>query len=92
LTGAGPEARFATFVAEGKFMKSTGAYVFYPRAIAPSTGAADLEWVEASGNVVVYATTCNDSIGGHSEILRKPRSQDTTGLQVLATALGRHRG
>jgi hypothetical protein len=84
LTVAGPEARFAAFVAEGKFMKSTGAYVFYPRVIAPST--------EASGNVVVYATTCNDGIGGHSEILRKPRSQDRTGLQVSATALGRHRG
>ena len=39
--------------------KSTGAYVFYPRAIAPGTGAADLEWVEASGKGVVYATTCN---------------------------------
>ena len=61
--GAGPEARFAAFLAEGKFMiqrsKSTGAYVFYPRAIAPGTGAADLEWVEASGKGVVYATTCN---------------------------------
>ena len=63
FNGAGPEARFAAYLAEGKFMiqrsKSTGAYVFYPRAIAPGTGAADLEWVEASGNGVVYATTCN---------------------------------
>jgi uncharacterized OB-fold protein len=61
--GAGPEARFAAFLAEGKFMiqrsKSTGAYVFYPRVFAPGTGAADLEWVEASGDGVVYATTCN---------------------------------
>ena len=57
------EARFAAFLAEGKFMiqrsKSTGAYVFYPRVFAPRTGAADLEWVEASGDGVVYATTCN---------------------------------
>ncbi len=63
FNGAGPEARFAAYLAEGKFMiqrsKSTGAYVFYPRAIAPGTGAADLEWAEASGNGVVYATTCN---------------------------------
>jgi uncharacterized protein len=61
--GDGPEKRFAAYLADGKFMiqrsKSTGAYVFYPRVIAPETGAADLEWVEASGDGVVYATTCN---------------------------------
>ncbi len=36
---------------------STGAYVFYPRIVAPGTGEADLEWVEASGEGTVYATT-----------------------------------
>ena len=59
--GAGPEATFKAHLAEGRFMiqrsASTGKYVFYPRVIAPSTGEADLEWVEASGEGTVYATT-----------------------------------
>ncbi len=53
----GPEARLRAYLAEGKFMiqrsRSTGAYVFYPRAAAPRTGESDLEWVEASGDGVV---------------------------------------
>ncbi|MEO1599185.1 MAG: OB-fold domain-containing protein [Pseudomonadota bacterium] len=61
--GKGPEARYHAFLAEGRFMiqrsASTGAHVFYPRTLAPGTGAADLEWVEASGLGTVYATTCN---------------------------------
>ena len=36
---------------------SSGAFVFYPRIAEPRTGATDLEWVEASGRGVVYATT-----------------------------------
>ncbi len=59
--GLGPDALFEAFLAEGRFMiqrsRSTGAHVFYPRAIAPGTGADDLEWVEASGRGTVYATT-----------------------------------
>jgi len=56
-----PDAEFRAFLAEGRFMiqrsKSSGVHVFYPRAIAPGTGARDLEWVEASGRGVVYSTT-----------------------------------
>lgn len=63
FTGDGPEKRFHDFLAEGKFMiqrsASTGTYVFYPRTINPGTGEADLEWVAASGDGVVYATTAN---------------------------------
>lgn len=55
------DAAFREGLAAGKFLiqrsASTGAYVFYPRAIAPSTGADDLEWVEASGRGTVYAST-----------------------------------
>ena len=62
FAGPGPEARFRAFLQEGRFMlqrsRSTGAFVFYPRTVAPGTGTADLEWVEASGRGVVYATTC----------------------------------
>jgi len=56
-----PDAEFRAFLAEGRFMiqrsKSSGAHVFYPRAVAPGTGARDLEWVQASGHGVVYSTT-----------------------------------
>ncbi len=59
----GPEAAFAAFLAEGRFMlqrsRSTGAYVFYPRAFMPGSGETDLEWVEACGRGTVYATTAN---------------------------------
>ena len=59
----GPEARFRAFLAEGRFMiqrsKSTGSYVFYPRPFVPGTGETDLEWVEASGEGTVHATTVN---------------------------------
>jgi uncharacterized OB-fold protein len=59
--GPGPEAIFRAHLAEGRFMiqrsAGSGTHVFYPRVAAPGTGAADLEWVEASGVGVVYATT-----------------------------------
>lgn len=63
FSGPGPERRFHDYLAEGKFMiqrsKSSGKYNWYPRTLEPGTGAADLEWVEASGDGVVYATTVN---------------------------------
>ncbi|WP_395649741.1 Zn-ribbon domain-containing OB-fold protein [Brevundimonas sp.] len=56
-----PDIEFRAFLAEGRFMiqrsRSSGVSVFYPRAVAPGTGARDLEWVEASGRGVVYSTT-----------------------------------
>ena len=66
FAGPGPEKRYYDYLAEGKFMiqrsKSSGNYVHYPRVMEPGTGAADLEWVEASGDGVVYATTVNRHI------------------------------
>ena len=59
--GAGPEARFEAYLEEGKFMlqrsATDGKYIFYPRMINPHNGEADLEWVEASGEGKIYATT-----------------------------------
>ncbi len=59
----GPEAIFRDHLAAGKFMiqrsVSTGAYVFYPRPFVPGSGEDDLEWVQASGEGTVYATTAN---------------------------------
>ena len=57
----GAERYFQDRLDEGRFMiqrsRSSGAHIFYPRAIAPGTGADDLEWVEASGRGIVYSTT-----------------------------------
>ena len=59
----GPEETFRNYLAEGRFMlqrsASTGRYIFYPRAFVPGSGETDLEWVEASGDGTVYATTAN---------------------------------
>ncbi|MGH7042958.1 MAG: Zn-ribbon domain-containing OB-fold protein [Acetobacteraceae bacterium] len=40
-----------------QFSPSTNRAVFYPRVIAPSSGAADLEWRVSRGLGTVYATT-----------------------------------
>jgi hypothetical protein len=48
--------------------RSTGRFVFYPRVLAPGTGETDLEWVPASGEGVVYATTANRSKEGMANI------------------------
>jgi len=61
MTDIHPDADFQRFLAEDRFMiqrsRASGQYVFYPRTIAPGTGARDLEWVEASGLGTVYSTT-----------------------------------
>lgn len=60
---SGPEAEFRAHLAEGRFMiqrsKSAGTHVFFPRPFVPGTGETDLEWVEASGDGTVHATTVN---------------------------------
>ncbi|MGD0104419.1 MAG: OB-fold domain-containing protein [Rhodopila sp.] len=40
-----------------QFSPSTNQVVFYPRVIAPRTGAADLEWRVSKGLGTVHATT-----------------------------------
>jgi uncharacterized OB-fold protein len=61
MTDIHPDADFQRFLSEGRFMiqrsRASGQYVFYPRTVAPGTGARDLEWVEASGQGTVYSTT-----------------------------------
>ncbi len=60
-TALGPEATFRAYLDRGRLMlqraRGSGAHVFYPRVAEPGTGDTDLEWVEASGNATVYATT-----------------------------------
>ena len=61
MTTAPPIATYFQHLSEGRFViqrsPSTGEWVFYPRIIAPRTGATDLEWVEPSGLGTVYAAT-----------------------------------
>lgn len=60
MSETGPDQEFFDFLRAGRFMlqraTSDGRYVFYPRVAAPSDGGP-LEWVEASGQGVVYSTT-----------------------------------
>jgi uncharacterized OB-fold protein len=58
------ESPLATYIAHLKrgelgyqFSPSLGHAVFYPRMIAPKTGAADLEWRVSKGLGTVHATT-----------------------------------
>ena len=53
--------------------RGSGRYLFYPRVAEPRTGAVDLEWVEACGRGVVYATTVQRS---------KPPAPDTNVMLV----------
>jgi len=60
-TPLGPEGQFWAHLRDGRLMiqhsRSTGQFVFYPRLIAPGSGADDLEFVEVSGAGTVYSTT-----------------------------------
>ena len=56
-----PEADFQAHLAEGRFMilraKGSGRCFWPPRVAEPRPGDTELEWVEASGEGVVYSTT-----------------------------------
>ena len=56
-----PDKEFFQFLAYGRFMlqrsRTSGRFFFYPRIAEPGTGDMDLEWVEASGRGIVYATS-----------------------------------
>ena len=59
--GPGPDAVFAEALAEKIFKiqhcRSCDAHVFYPRALCTECGSPDLEWIVASGDGTVYATS-----------------------------------
>lgn len=77
-----PEAEWRAHLAAGRFMiqrsGSTGGHVFYPRVVEPGTGAADLEWVEASGAGTVHAVT----------IVRKKDPADSYNVVLVDLAEG----
>ena len=57
----GPEGQFWAHLRARRLMiqrsRSSGNYVFYPRLIAPGSGADDLEFVEVSGKGTIYSCT-----------------------------------
>ncbi|NMF88561.1 Zn-ribbon domain-containing OB-fold protein [Aromatoleum petrolei] len=56
-----PEQEFFAILDKGRFMiqrcRDSGRYVYYPRVAEPGSGSTNLEWVEASGEGVVYSAT-----------------------------------
>ena len=56
-----PLAAWLAYLERGElayqFSPSTQRAVFYPRVVAPGSGAADLEWRVSAGLGTVYATT-----------------------------------
>jgi uncharacterized OB-fold protein len=61
FAGDGPDKQYRDFLKAGRFMlqrcRATGAAFFYPRALVPGAASTDWEWVAASGDGEVYATT-----------------------------------
>ena len=61
MTQPPPTATYFEYIEQGRFMiqrsPSSGEWVFYPRMVAPRSGATDLEWAEPSGFGTVYAAT-----------------------------------
>jgi uncharacterized OB-fold protein len=68
ITAASPLATYIAHLKRGElgyqFSPSLGQAVFYPRVIAPKTGAADLEWRVSKGLGTVHATTVVHAQGG----------------------------
>jgi len=95
---AGPEKTYFDALAEGRFMLQRCAacerWVFYPRVLCPHCGARALEWREASGRGVVYATSVvrrrADDGGDHNvaliDLAEGPRlmSRRTAGKWMLS--------
>ena len=56
-----PEKEWLAHLAERRFMlqrsRASGAIVYPPRLMVPGTMDQDLEWIEASGEGVVYSTS-----------------------------------
>lgn len=74
---APPTATYFAHLAEGRFMiqrsAGSGEWVFYPRMMAPVSGATDLEWVAPSGRGTVYSTT----------VARKRPPQQNSNLSIV---------
>ncbi|MGM0584366.1 MAG: Zn-ribbon domain-containing OB-fold protein [Pseudomonadota bacterium] len=58
--------------------RDSGAWIFHPRVAEPATGSRNLEWAEASGEGVVYATT----------VMRKRPPQPSYNVALIDLAEG----
>lgn len=60
-SGPGPDQAWSNKLAAGDFeiqrCNGCGKYIFYPRALCHYCGSTDLDWVKASGQATVYATS-----------------------------------
>ena len=81
--GPGPDALFAQALARGRFeiqhCSACGQHVFYPRALCPHCGSAQLDWVEPSGAGQVYSSTT---------VRRKPESGGDYNVALVDLAEG----
>lgn len=81
--GPGPDAQFAQALAQGRFQiqhcTACGQHVFYPRALCPYCGSAQLEWVAPSGAGSVYSSTT---------VRRKPESGGDYNVALVDLAEG----
>ncbi len=79
----GPDAQFALALAQGRFQiqhcTACGQHVFYPRALCPHCGSAQLEWVAPSGAGCVYSSTT---------VRRKPASGGDYNVALVDLAEG----
>lgn len=61
LNTPGPVEQYLRYLEDGRFMlqrsRRTGEYFYYPRAFAKGAASSELEWVEVSGDGIVYSTT-----------------------------------
>lgn len=78
--GPGPDAVFAAHLARGRFAiqrcSACGARFFTPRVLCPRCGAAEHDWIDASGLGTIHSTT----------VLRRPR-QDGGDLNLALVDL-----
>jgi len=83
FAGPGPDAQFAAALAQGRFQiqhcTACGQHVFYPRALCPHCGSAQLDWVEPSGVGCVYSSTT---------VRRKPESGGDYNVALVDLAEG----
>ncbi len=61
LSGVGPVEQYQRYLDEGRFMlqrsRHSGEHFYYPSAVASGAPSDAMEWVEMSGDGVVYSTT-----------------------------------
>ena len=83
MSSSGPDAVFQAALADGRIeiqkCNDCARHVFFPRVLCPHCGGGALEWVEASGDGVVYSTTV---------VRRRPESGGDHNVALIDLAEG----